>query len=60
MKDDARQRFSLKHFKLKIIWRKAGNPGHPMLRTTAYRRANSFSRNTIGEAGSASGAIAVK
>jgi hypothetical protein len=56
------QRFILKHFILKIIWRKGANPGDPMLSwaAVAYRCANSFSRITMGEAGSASGAIAVK
>jgi hypothetical protein len=57
-----RQRFILKHFRLKIIGRKGANPGNPMPPPggTAYRRANSFRRITIGESGSASGANAVK
>ena len=56
----ARQRFSLKHFKLKIIRRKPAKPRNPTLLRDYDRRASSFSRDTIGEAGSESGAMAVK
>ena len=49
------------HFKLKVIWRKWPDSGLlVLLDARLYRPASSFSRSTIGEAGSASGAIAVK
>jgi hypothetical protein len=55
----ARRRFSLKHFKLKIIRRKSGF-GIIQRPDSGYRSACCFNRNTICEAGSASGAMAVK
>src|SRR3954463_774830 len=47
------------HFILKAIWRNSPDRGRPRL-FQSWRPASSFNRNTIGESGSASGAMAVK